>query len=135
MRGKCTLTTNNSNDSEEDDDSKSKEGNEGICLDVGVSVLIHLHQNYTTSDEHKGSIYVSEKLIVMDEFSLMIMQITKLEIGIAWTNMIKGTHETFQDKTKTHGIVDTKELWHSTKLLPIVRICQQYRESTCISAS
>ena len=34
--------------------------------------------------------------------------------------MIKGTHETFQDKTKTHGIVDTKELWHSMGLQPIV---------------
>ena len=61
VREKCTLATYNSNDSEKDDHSKCKEGNEGIGLDIGVSVLIHLYQNYTTSDEHKGSVCVSEK--------------------------------------------------------------------------
>ncbi len=55
------VTTYNSNDSEKDDDGKCKEGNEGIGLDVGVPILIHLHQNYTTSDEHEGSVYVVDK--------------------------------------------------------------------------
>ena len=52
----------NSNDSEKDDHSKCKEGNECIGLDIRVSVLIHLHQNYTTSDEHEGSICVRVKM-------------------------------------------------------------------------
>ena len=54
----CILLAYNSNDGEKDDHSKGKEGDEGIGLDVRVSVLIHLHQNYTSSDEHKGSICI-----------------------------------------------------------------------------
>ena len=49
--------TYNSDDSEKHDDSKSEESNEGIGLDVGVPILIHFHQYYTTSDEHEGSVY------------------------------------------------------------------------------
>ena len=59
---KYIIIAYNSDDSEKDDDSKSKEGDKGIGLDIGVSVLIHLHQNYTTSDEHEGSICVRQIL-------------------------------------------------------------------------
>ena len=47
----------NSNESEEDDNSKSEEGNEGICLDVRVTVLIDLDEDYPSSDEHEGCVY------------------------------------------------------------------------------
>ena len=57
------MSTYNSNNREEDDDSKSKEGNESIGLDIGVPILIHLHQNYTSSDKHERSVYD----IVMDK--------------------------------------------------------------------
>ena len=50
-------STYNSNDCEKHDDSKCKEGNKGIGLDLGVAILIHLDQNYTSSDKHEGSIY------------------------------------------------------------------------------
>ena len=52
----CTRTYN-SNDSEKHNDSKCKEGDECVGLDVGVPILIHLHQNYPASDEHEGSVY------------------------------------------------------------------------------
>jgi hypothetical protein len=55
------VNTYYSNDREKDDDGKCKEGNEGIGLDVRVAILIHLHQNYTPSDEHERSVYVVDK--------------------------------------------------------------------------
>ena len=47
----------NSNDGKKDDDSKCKESNKSIGLDLGVTILIHLDQNYASSDEHEGSVY------------------------------------------------------------------------------
>ena len=47
----------NSNEGEEDDDSESEEGDEGICLDVRVPVLVDLHEDYPSSDEHEGCVY------------------------------------------------------------------------------
>ena len=41
---------------------------------------------------------------------------TKLEVGIAGADVVEGAHEAFQDKTKAHGIVDTKMLWNSMAL-------------------
>ena len=57
----ATVTTYNSNDCEEHDDSKCEKGNESIGLDMGVAILIHLHQNYTSSDEHERSICIMDK--------------------------------------------------------------------------
>ena len=55
------VTTYNSNDCEKHDDCKSEKGNESIGLDMGVAILIHLHQNYTSSDEHERSVYIMDK--------------------------------------------------------------------------
>ena len=44
------------------------------------------------------------------------LRLTKLEVGIAGADVVEGAHEAFKDKSNTHGIVDTKELWNSVSL-------------------
>ena len=36
--------------------------------------------------------------------------LTKLKVGIARTNVVEGAHESLDNQSYSHGIVDTKEL-------------------------
>ena len=49
---------------------------------------------------------------------------TKLEVGIAGADVVERAHDAFQDKTNTHGIVDTKVLWNSVSLRVRYNTCR-----------
>ena len=46
-------------------------------------------------------------------------QLTELEVGVSWTDVVEGAHESLKNHTYAHGIVDTKELRNSMTLIII----------------
>lgn len=47
---------------------------------------------------------------------MIIFMPTKLEIGIAWANMVERAHKSLKNQSNSQSIVDAKVLWNPMSL-------------------